>query len=60
MRIHLIQPNDLNHQSLMTGKVILSEGYLNHLLSYEYRKFEPAYRRIWDSFIDIINETRNL
>lgn len=59
MRTHLIQPNGLNHQSAMTGGVLLHEKYTNYLLSYEYRKFESAYTRIWNGLINHVESTRN-
>ena len=59
MRIHLILPNDLNHQSLFSGGVLLSELYQNSLMSYAYQKFEPAYCRLWNGLINHVESTRN-
>lgn len=59
MRIHLIQPNDMEHQSKMTGGVMLEEDWQNYLLSFAYRQFEPAYSRVWENLISRVESTRN-
>lgn len=60
MRIHLIQPNDIDHQSLMTGGVMVDELWPNYLLSYEYRRFEQAYDRVWSRLVNHVESTRDL